>query len=134
MRCCTVYKNNNATAQRQRRCAVRRCPFHAEIVGRVTASFTPSVLIIASEPSAHRWTRALVRRAVVGTGSTTLLPPGTRPGEFKWPPIPLVADVTGLGGDELHELAEALVRDGCELAFLVDQKDPSRTVRLIAEG
>lgn len=92
-----------------------------------------SIVLYACEPASARWRRATSRRSVVGPGSVTLLPPGTRPADLTWPPIPLVADVTGLAGDELYELAKALARDGCELAFLIDRQTPSRTVRLIAE-
>jgi len=41
---------------------------------------------------------------------------------LRWPAVPIVGDVTGLADDQVHALARALIRDGCQLAFLTDLK------------
>ena len=51
---------------------------------------------------------------------------------IRWPPVRnLVADVTGLPGGTLHELARALVRDGLYLGYLLDRDHPERNLRVI---
>ncbi|MHB1895426.1 MAG: hypothetical protein ACYCOY_02085 [Metallibacterium sp.] len=96
---------------------IRRAPFVAEIEARIKATGVADVRLYAG---ADRWARALARRALVGTGTATLLPPGADPLSLRWPRCQIVADVTGLAGDQVHALAEALVRDGATLAFLTD--------------
>lgn len=110
---------------------MRRCPFGAEIEAKQRSGVTPDVRLFAGDP-AHRWTRALARRALVGPASATLLPPGIDLLELRWPACPIVGDVTGLPGDQVHALAEALIRDGCELAFLTDL-ERGQTLRIVPE-
>lgn len=98
---------------------LRRAPFVAEIEAKIAATGTADVRLFAGEPS-RRWPRALARRALVGAGTATLLPPGTEPLALRWPACPIVADITGLDGATVRKLAEALVRDGATLAFLTD--------------
>ena len=109
----------------------RRCPFAAEIAAELRATGHVNVRIFAGEP-AHRWSRALTRRALVGPATATLLPPGVDPRAIRWPGCEIVADVTGLPGDQVRGLAEALVRDGCELAFLTDL-ERGETLRIVPE-
>ena len=101
-------------------CQSKRCPFGREIEAKIGATGTADVRLYASEPASRRWSRALARRALVGPATATLLPPSTDPLELRWPACPIVADVTGLPGDQVHALAQALIRDGCEFAFLTD--------------
>ncbi|WP_081126032.1 hypothetical protein [Metallibacterium scheffleri] len=112
---------------------MKRCPFGAEIAAIIGSGKTPDVRLYAGPP-AHRWSRALARRALVGAATATLLPPGDDPRSIRWPGCPIVADVTGLAGDQIHALAEALVRDGAPLAYLIDLTDASRSLRVVEEG
>lgn len=98
---------------------MKRCPFYAEIEAKLRATGTADIRLFAGV-AAHRWARALARRALVGVGTATLLPPGDDPRSIRWPACPIVADVSRLPGDQVHALAEALVRDGAPLAFLTD--------------
>ncbi len=111
---------------------LRRCPFGGEIEGKVAATGSADVRLYAGDP-AHRWTRALARRALVGPASATLLPPGIDPLALRWPACPVVGDITGLPGDQVRALAEALVRDGCGLAFLTDL-ERGNTLRIVPEA
>ena len=110
---------------------LRRCPFGGEIASKIAATGSADVCLYAGDP-AHRWTRALARRALVGPASATLLPPGIDPLALRWPACPVVGDVTGLPGHEVRALAEALVRDGCGLAFLTDLAR-GNTLRIVPE-
>ena len=101
---------------------LRRCPFGVEIEAKITTTGTADIRLYASEPASHRWSRALARRALVSPGTATLLPLGANPLSLRWPACPVVADVTSLPGDQVRALAEALIRDGAELAFLTDLK------------
>ncbi len=100
---------------------LRRAPFYREIEAKQRSGVTPDVRLFAGD-AAHRWTRALARRAIVGPATATLLPPGADALELRWPACPIVADVTGLDGVQVRALAEALIRDGAALAFLTDLK------------
>ena len=108
---------------------LRRAPFVAEIEAKIAATGDADVRLFAGDP-AYRWTRALARRALVGPASATLLPVGADPLALRWPACPIVADITGLAGDQVHALAEALVRDACPHAVLIDLADMSRTVHV----
>lgn len=110
---------------------MKRAPFVAEIEAKLKATGTADIRLFAGV-AAHRWSRALARRALVGAGTATLLPPGADPLSLRWPGCPIVADVTSLPGHEIRALAEALVRDGCEFAFLTDLKS-GVTHRVLAE-
>jgi hypothetical protein len=99
--------------------AQRACPWLHEIEQRATVR-EYSVRVFAQADSAARWRSARNWRSVAGPGTTTLLPPGERPAALRWPAGTVIANVTDQLGDVVHELAEALVRDGCELAFLTD--------------
>ena len=110
---------------------LRSAPFYREIEAKQRSGVTPDVRLYAGDP-AHRWTRALARRALVGPASATLLPPGIDPLALRWPACPVVDDVTGLPGHEVRALAEALVRDGCGLAFLTDLAR-GHTLRIVPE-
>jgi hypothetical protein len=97
----------------------RACPWLHEIEERARQR-DYSVRIFAQADSAARWRSARNWRSVAGPGTTTLLPPGERPAALRWPAGTCIANVTGTAGDVVRELAEALVRDGCELVFLTD--------------
>lgn len=101
---------------------LRRCPFGGEIASKIAATGSADIRLYASEPASRRWSRALARRALVGPATATLLPAAADPLSLRWPACPIVGDVSGLPGDQVHALAIALVRDGCELAFLTDLK------------
>jgi hypothetical protein len=112
---------------------MKRCPFGAEIAAKLRVTGTADIRLFAGV-AAHRWARALARRAIVGPATATLLPPGEDPRSIRWPACQIVADVTGLAGDQIHALAEALVRDGAPLAYLIDLTDASRSLRVVEEG
>ena len=111
---------------------LRRCPFGVEIAAKIAATGSADVRLYASEPASRRWSRALARRAVVGPGTATLLPSGADPLSLRWPAVPIVCDVTSLAGDQVHALAQALIRDGSELAFLTDLAR-GHTLRVVPE-
>lgn len=108
----------------------RACPWLQEIEQRATQR-DYSVRIFAQADSAARWRCARNWRRVAGPGTTTLLPPGERPAALRWPAGTVIADVTGTAGDVVRELAEALVRDGCTLAFLTETAS-NLTQRVVA--
>lgn len=108
---------------------MKRAPFVAEIEAKIASTGDADVRLFAGDP-AHRWSRALARRALVGPASATLLPPGADPLALRWPACPAVADITGLPGDVARALAEALIRDGCTHAVLIDLADMARTVHV----
>ena len=110
---------------------MKAAPFSAEIAEKIRATGAADVRLFAGDP-AHRWPRALARRALVGAGTATLLPQGADPGALRWPACPIVADITRLAGDQVRALAEALVRDGCELAFLTDL-ERGHTLRIVPD-
>ena len=61
-----------------------------------------------------------------------VFPLDASPELIRWPLVRnLVADVTGLPGGTLHELARALVRDGLYLGYLLDSNHPERNLRVI---
>lgn len=109
----------------------RRAPFVAEIEQKIAATGSADIRLFAGDP-AHRWRRAKQRRALVGPATATLLPPGADPAELRWPGCPIVADITGLAGDQVHALAAALVRDGAPLCFLTDL-ERGHTLRIVPE-
>jgi hypothetical protein len=78
------------------------------------------VRVFAQADGAARWRSARNWQRLAGPGTCTLLPPGERPAALRWPAGTVIANVTGAAGDVVRELAEALVRDGCTLAFLTD--------------
>lgn len=111
---------------------MKRCPFYHEIASKIEATGTADVRLFAAEPASHRWARALARRALVGPATATLLPPGASPLALRWPACAMVCDTTGLDGATVRRLAEALVRDGCKLAFMTDTQR-GHTSRIIPE-
>lgn len=106
---------------------MKASPFYHEITAKLASGVMPDIRLYAG---ADRWTSALARRALVGPASATLLPPGADPLALRWPACSVVADVTGLAGDVVRALAEALVRDGCTHAVLIDLADMARTVHV----
>ncbi len=111
---------------------LRRCPFGVEIEAKIAATGSADIRLYGGDP-AHRWTRALARRALVGPGTATLLPLGADPLSLRWPSCPIVGDVTALDGATVRRLAEALIRDGCGLAFLTDTQRGD-TLRIVPEA
>ncbi|MHB1991002.1 hypothetical protein [Metallibacterium scheffleri] len=97
----------------------RACPWLHEIEQRAKVR-EYSVRIFAQADSAARWRSARNWRRLAGPGTCTLLPPDERPAALRWPAGTVIANVTRAAGDEIHELALALIRDGCELAFMTD--------------
>lgn len=97
----------------------RACPWLHEIEERARQR-DYSVRIFAQADAAARWRSARNWRRLCGPGSATLLPPDERPAALRWFAGTAIANITGTAGDVVHELAEALVRDGCTLAFLTD--------------
>lgn len=96
---------------------MKPAPFCREIEAVIAAGRVPDVRLYAG---ADPWKSCMRRRALVGPATATLLPRGTDPLDLHWPACPMVADVTRLDCATVRKLAEALVRDGCELAFLTD--------------
>lgn len=111
---------------------MKAAPFFREIAAVIASARVPDVRLYAGTPD-RRWPQALARRAMVGPATATLLPVGADPLALRWPACPVVADITGLDGATVRKLAEALVRDGCELAYLIDLTDSTRSIRLLAE-
>ena len=108
---------------------MKRCPFGGEIEAQIAATGSADVCLYAGDP-AHRWTRALARRALVGPASATLLPPGIDPLALRWPAGTCIADVSGQSAEIVRALAQALVRDGVTHALLVDLENPARTLHV----
>lgn len=111
---------------------VNACPWLCEIEAR-TQQGAYSVRIFAGEPS-QRWARAKRWRQLCGEGTATLLVPGTNPLGARWFAGTAIADISGLPGDQVHALCQALTRDGVELAYLIDLTDAARSIRLVAEA
>jgi len=97
---------------------MKAAPFLREIEAKIKATGTADVRLYAGD--GDRWKATMKRRALVGPATATLLPPGDDPLALRWPACPIVADVTGLPGDQVRKLCEALTRDGAQLAFLTD--------------
>jgi len=97
---------------------MKAAPFFREIEAKLKANGTADVRLYAGD--GDRWKAAMRRRALVGPATATLLPPGEDSLNIRWPACPMVADVTGLDGATVRNLASALVRDGAQLAFLTD--------------
>jgi len=111
---------------------LRLPPFGREVEAALSAGQHPNVRLYAC---ADGWELAKQHRATFGPGSTLLLPLGDDPEAYRWPLVcELVANVTGLSGDNLQRLARALVRDGCRLAYLLDANRRERNLRVIAKG
>lgn len=121
----------NAQTARLPDCQSKRCPFGREIEAKIAATGSADIRLFAGDP-ARRWSRALARRALVGPGTATLLPPGADPLAVQWPACPLVCDITALDGATVRRLAEAVVRDGCKLAFMTDLAR-GNTLRIVPE-
>lgn len=110
---------------------LRLPPFGREVEAALAAGQRPNVRLYACVDG---WELAMQHRATFSPGSTLLLPLGDDPEAYRWPPVrELVANVTGLSGDNLQRLARALVRDGCRLAHLLDAALPERNLRVIAK-
>lgn len=92
----------------------------------------PNVRLYACRP--NPWTAAIQRRRTVGPASTLVLPADADPDDLRWPPVELVASITGLPGSTVQALASALARDGCRLAYLLDGEHPERDLRVIPKG
>ena len=106
-------------------------PFGREVEAALAADKCPNVYLFACRDA---WDRATAHRLGHGPGSTLILPPGSDPEGYRWPRVrDLVADVTGLPGDTARRLANALVRDGVRLAYLLDRGDSARNLRVIAK-
>lgn len=112
--------------------AFRRLPpYGREVMDALAAGDSPNVRLYANRPDP--WTPARAHRAAFGPASTLVLSPGAEPEGFTWPPVrDLVGNVTGLDGESVRALAQALVRDGVRLAYLLDASDPARNVRVVA--
>lgn len=106
-------------------------PYGREVMDELAAGRQrPSVRLYACNGA---WALARQHHRTFGKGSTLLLPPGANPLAFRWPPVGLVGNCTGLPGAALHALAEALVRDGVPLAFLLDDEHSERGLRVVAK-
>ncbi|MBU6405339.1 MAG: hypothetical protein KGQ84_11620 [Proteobacteria bacterium] len=106
---------------------MKPAPFFREIADKLKATGSADVRLYAG---ADPWKCCMRRRAQVGPASATLLPRGEDPLNLRWPACPMVCDVTGLDGATVRKLAEALVRDGAQLAFLTDL-DRGDTLRIV---
>jgi hypothetical protein len=122
----------NAPKVRIRRDAAnqsRKAPWHDEIVAALRAGKHPNVRLFATPDS---WERAQRHREGFGPATVLCLPPNESPLSYRWPPLhDLIAIIDGLNGQRAHELAQALIRDGAMLVYLLDSSDSSRNFRAI---
>ena len=107
-------------------------PYGREVKAALDAGRHPNVRVFACR---NAWRLAREHRQTFGSGTVLVLPYGENPEAFRWPRVPdLLGNITGLPGDEVQRLARALVRDGCRLAYLLDNGQPERSVRVIARA
>ncbi len=107
----------------------RKAPWHDEIVAALHAGKHPNVRLFATPDS---WARARQHREGFGPATTLCLPPNESPLSYRWPPLrDLIAVIDGLDGQHARELAQALIRDGALLVYLLDSTDSSRNFRAI---
>lgn len=105
-------------------------PFGREVMQRLTNGETMNLWIYANRPDP--WRVALLHRNTIGPGSVLVLPAGQDPKALRWPPVrELLADITNLPGETVRTLANALVRDGVRLAYLLDSVHHDRSIRVI---
>lgn len=107
-------------------------PYGREVMAALDAGEFPNVRLYACRPDP--WTPARKHRDSFGTGTAMVFPVDANPDTIQWPPLRnIVVNITGLPGGALHELARALVRDGCRLAYLLDADHPERSLRVVAK-
>lgn len=107
-------------------------PYGGEVMRALADGDTMNVWIYANRP--NPWTLATKHRHVFGPGTILVLPAGEDPEAFRWPPVPeLLVDVTDLPGLTMRALAHALVRDGVQLAYLLDGRRHQRSLRVRAK-
>lgn len=106
-------------------------PFGREVMFRLASGAPMNLWVYANLPDP--WRVALLHRRAIGPGSVLVLPANKDPSAFRWPPVPeLIADVTNLHGQAIRSLANALVRDGVRLAYLLDSVHHERSLRVLA--
>lgn len=105
---------------------MKRAPYYADIERLRQGAPQISWRLFASGTDAERWDRAQ-RWIIRGHHAATLLPAGCAPAALRWPSGTCVADVTGQPGALVEGLAQALLRDGCTHALLVDVRNPARS-------
>lgn len=125
--------NHQDVAARVARTLIRRLiPYGREVQAELNACHHPNVRIFACR---NAWRLAREHRHTFGSGTVLVLPYGENPETFRWPCVrDLMGNITGLPGDQVQRLARALVRDGCRLAYLLDNEQPERSVRVIARA
>lgn len=111
--------------------AARRLPpYGREVMDALAAGESVNVRLYACLPDP--WTLARAHHATFGPASTLVLPVDVDPLALRWPPLRnVLANVTGLPGDVVRALARALVRDGLRLGYLLDSRQPDRSLRVI---
>ena len=107
-------------------------PYGREVMEALAAGRAVNVRLYANRPDP--WALAKQHRHAFGPASTLVLPMDTDPLALHWPRVELVANITDLRGDLVQALAHALVRGGCRLAYLLDENDSARNVRVIVKA
>jgi hypothetical protein len=104
-------------------------PYAREIEEAQRRGLHPNVRIFCG-PNA--WDRARRHRERFGEASATLLPPYIAPLDLRWPRLSdVVVDISGADGQVIRELANALVRDGAHVVYMLDPQKPERNLRVI---
>lgn len=107
-------------------------PYGREVLHALSSGESLNLWVYANRPDP--WILALRHRHVFGPASILVLPPGTDPEEYRWPPVrELLADITDLPGLTMRALAHVLVRDGVQLAYLLDARHHQRSLRVRAK-
>ncbi|MDR3387717.1 MAG: hypothetical protein P4L92_11745 [Rudaea sp.] len=107
----------------------RKAPWHDEIAEALRAGKHPNVKLFATPDS---WVRAQRHREMCGPATALCLPPNESPLSLRWPPLrDLIAVIDSLSGERARELAEALIRDGAMLVYLLDSSNSARNFRAI---
>lgn len=120
----------NALASCGQAAGFRFAPYAREVMEALAGGKQPNVRLYACRPDP--WTPARKHRETFGPGTAIVFPVDASPESIRWPPIgELVANITGLPGDTVHALAHALVRDGIRLAWLLDEDDSKRALRVV---
>lgn len=107
-------------------------PYGREVMDALAAGHAVNVRLFANRPDP--WTLAKQHRHTFGPASTLVLPMDIDPLALRWPRVELIADITDLRGDVVQALAHALVRDGCRLSYLLDDRDSRRNLRVIVKA
>lgn len=127
--------NGNAAAV-QTSSRLRRCPWHADVIGLAAEPIAPysawrdCALIFAGSGA---WSRAEATRDA-GRRACTVLPPGADPAAVRWPSIACwIGDTGDLPTADVIALARCLIDCGADRVHLIGEHiRPSMTMRRAA--